>query len=236
MLLSSSDKDYAVTWIVVWKRLTAGWDVAKDGKISWTARNWTPIIQIMVSPPHSQKKSHAEDFSLLWAAPCPELYIGTNIYENPAGCIFRVVLENQTRIFSESFYPCNNVHDAVPLQTAISFNTAVKTSKLANQTLDVNFSSRNLCVVMAVSRVSSGELEHSLLVATGTVCKTFPGLSKEQLDLCRRYPDVTTSAIQGLQLAVDECQYQFQWHRWNCSSLNTKNRNPHSSVLLQKGK
>jgi len=120
--------------------------------------------------------------------------------------------------------------------TAISFNTAVKTSKLASQTLDVTFNSLILCVVMAVSRVSSGEMEHSLLVATGTVCKTFPGLSKEQLDLCRRYPDVTTSAIQGLQLAVDECQYQFQWHRWNCSSLNTKNRNPHSSVLLQRGK
>ncbi|XP_021917658.1 protein Wnt-10a [Zootermopsis nevadensis] len=83
--------------------------------------------------------------------------------------------------------------------------------------------------------VSSADLEQGLLVATGTVCKTFPGLSKEQLDLCRRYPDVTASAIQGLQLAVDECQYQFQWHRWNCSSLSTKNRNPHSSVLLQRG-
>lgn len=89
--------------------------------------------------------------------------------------------------------------------------------------------------VCVLCRVSSADLEQGLLVATGTVCKTFPGLSKEQLDLCRRYPDVTASAIQGLQLAVDECQYQFQWHRWNCSSLSTKNRNPHSSVLLQRG-
>ncbi|KAJ9579520.1 hypothetical protein L9F63_004812, partial [Diploptera punctata] len=66
------------------------------------------------------------------------------------------------------------------------------------------------------------------------VCNTFPGLSKEQRDLCHRYPDVTTSAIQGLQLAVDECQYQFQWDRWNCSTLNTKNGIPHNSVLLQR--
>lgn len=29
---------------------------------------------------------------------------------------------------------------------------------------------------------------------------------------------------------------QFQWHRWNCSSLNTKSRNPHASSLLKKGK
>nr|CAD7257631.1 unnamed protein product [Timema shepardi] len=73
------------------------------------------------------------------------------------------------------------------------------------------------------------------VLTRSTVCKTFPGLSKEQLELCHRYPDVTMTAVEGLQMAVDECQYQFQWHRWNCSSLSTKNKNPHSSVLLQKG-
>jgi len=71
---------------------------------------------------------------------------------------------------------------------------------------------------------------------TTAICKNFPGLSKKQLELCFRYPDVMASAIQGLQLAVTECQYQFQKHRWNCSALETKNRNPHSSAFLQKGK
>jgi len=70
---------------------------------------------------------------------------------------------------------------------------------------------------------------------TTAICKNFPGLSKKQLELCFRYPDVMSSAIQGLQLAVTECQYQFQKHRWNCSVLETKNRNPHSSAFLQKG-
>lgn len=69
-----------------------------------------------------------------------------------------------------------------------------------------------------------------------TICKTFQGLNKDQMEICQQYPDVTSSAMDGLQLAVDECQYQFQWHRWNCSSLSTKNRNPRNSILLQRGK
>lgn len=71
---------------------------------------------------------------------------------------------------------------------------------------------------------------------TSAICKNFPGLSKKQLELCFRYPDVMSAAIQGLQLAVNECQFQFQKHRWNCSALERKNRNPHSSSFLQKGR
>jgi hypothetical protein len=63
-----------------------------------------------------------------------------------------------------------------------------------------------------------------------------PGLTREQLELCYRASDVTTIAIDGLELAIRECQYQFLWHRWNCSSLSTKSKNPHSSSLLKRGK
>ena len=68
-----------------------------------------------------------------------------------------------------------------------------------------------------------------------TVCKTYPELTANQYNLCRKYPDVTASAIQGVQIAIHECQYQLRTHRWNCSSLETKNKNPHSSPLLTKG-
>ncbi|XP_076453436.1 protein Wnt-10a-like isoform X2 [Babylonia areolata] len=68
-----------------------------------------------------------------------------------------------------------------------------------------------------------------------TVCKTYPELTANQYNLCRKYPDVTASAIQGVQIAIHECQFQLRTHRWNCSSLETKNKNPHSSPLLAKG-
>lgn len=41
-----------------------------------------------------------------------------------------------------------------------------------------------------------------------TICRTVPGLTKEQLELCYRANDVTTAAIDGLELAVKECQQQ----------------------------
>ncbi|KAJ8867610.1 hypothetical protein PR048_031413 [Dryococelus australis] len=76
--------------------------------------------------------------------------------------------------------------------------------------------------------------QHTYHVSSA-VCKTLPGLSRQQLDMCRRHPDVALAAVEGLQLAVDECQHQFQRHRWNCSALRRRSRNPHSSAFLHTG-
>lgn len=68
------------------------------------------------------------------------------------------------------------------------------------------------------------------------VCNGIPGVTKEQRELCNRNPDVTVAAIKGLQMAIDECQHQFMWHRWNCSTLTPRIRTQQSSVLFQRGK
>uniref|UniRef100_A0A182F0Y7 Protein Wnt n=1 Tax=Anopheles albimanus TaxID=7167 RepID=A0A182F0Y7_ANOAL len=85
-------------------------------------------------------------------------------------------------------------------------------------------------------RRTGGQTGHAQgLPDVRATCRTVPGLTRDQLELCYRASDVTATAIEGLEQGVRECQYQFQWHRWNCSSLSTRSRNPHTSSMLKRG-
>lgn len=43
---------------------------------------------------------------------------------------------------------------------------------------------------------------------TRSLCRIVPGLTKEQLELCHHANDVTRAALDGITLAIRECQTQ----------------------------
>jgi len=55
--------------------------------------------------------------------------------------------------------------------------------------------------------------------AAGEMCGRLPGLVLQQLDVCRRNPLAMPCVELGARLGLVECQYQFQYERWNCSPV-----------------
>ena len=53
----------------------------------------------------------------------------------------------------------------------------------------------------------------------GEMCGRLPGLVLQQLDVCRRNPLAMPCVGLGARLGLVECQYQFQYERWNCSPV-----------------
>nr|UTM63731.1 wingless1 [Riptortus pedestris] len=56
-------------------------------------------------------------------------------------------------------------------------------------------------------------------------CDGVDGLSTGQHRLCQLYPDHIPAIATGVSVAIAECQFQFKFRRWNCSTV------PDSSVF-----
>ena len=52
-----------------------------------------------------------------------------------------------------------------------------------------------------------------------------------QINFCKRNPMFMDSVRLGALNAIEECQFQFQFRRWNCSTLAEQASISHQSVL-----
>lgn len=57
------------------------------------------------------------------------------------------------------------------------------------------------------------------IVGTQTMCAQLRGLSLGQQKLCNMHYDHMPSIGMGAQMGIRECQYQFRFRRWNCSTI-----------------
>ena len=51
-------------------------------------------------------------------------------------------------------------------------------------------------------------------------CDIFNELTVLQRRFCKENIELMPSVIKGSMLALKECQHQFRWRRWNCSTIN----------------
>nr|BAH23783.1 secreted signaling factor Wnt2 [Hydra vulgaris] len=55
-------------------------------------------------------------------------------------------------------------------------------------------------------------------------CNNMVGFTKEQIELCKKYPLLMNVIGKGAHKALVECQEQFSFHKWNCSHTDQKKR------------
>ncbi|QHR78469.1 hypothetical protein KM759_gp053 [Lymphocystis disease virus 4] len=59
-------------------------------------------------------------------------------------------------------------------------------------------------------------------LSTNAICNEIPGLNPYQRVICQSHPTTVITVSEGVQMGINECQYQFQYGRWNCSALGER--------------
>ncbi|XP_015911327.1 protein Wnt-7b-like isoform X1 [Parasteatoda tepidariorum] len=60
-----------------------------------------------------------------------------------------------------------------------------------------------------------------IAVRAADICNKIPGLTMPQRIFCQTRPDIVVAIGEGTRLGVAECQRQFRYHRWNCSTIGS---------------
>lgn len=69
-----------------------------------------------------------------------------------------------------------------------------------------------------------------LVMDPNSICRKTKRLAGKQAELCQTQPEIVNEVAKGTKLGVRECQYQFRFRRWNCTS-----QNKYFGKILQQG-
>lgn len=69
-----------------------------------------------------------------------------------------------------------------------------------------------------------------LVMDPNSICRKAKRLAGKQAELCQTQPEIVSEVAKGARLGVKECQYQFRYRRWNCTS-----HNKYFGKILQQG-
>lgn len=70
-----------------------------------------------------------------------------------------------------------------------------------------------------------------LVMDPNSICRKTKRLAGKQAELCQLEPEIVQEVAKGTKLGVRECQYQFRFRRWNCTS-----HSKYFGKILQQGK
>lgn len=92
---------------------------------------------------------------------------------------------------------------------------------------------------LLLMRTSTGQQWMSLALSTHVVsvserveCENFKALTTIQKRFCKDNLQLMPSVIKGSMVALRECQSQFRWRRWNCSTITSHRRKKNSPFGL----